>query len=175
MRTPGGWQPVRNNSMRLPDHRTVMEASYHGMLLGLPLLAQEESRAHVMIIGDSGSVVQPIHLQYTVHTHSVRVMRDAARDAVAAHGLELTLKWEKRDSNEEAEVAAKSAVMSKYGEVHVSSLTTKPRCEAWTGAKTRFAECYCCAVCRPQGSKQALTRTRVPRRGRVHTPPLPQR
>ena len=94
-------------------------------------------------------------------------MRDAVRDAVAAHGLDMSLTWEKRDSNEETVVAAKSAAMIKEGEVHVSSLTKKQWFEGWTGAKTRFADVHGCAVRRPQGSKQTLAGTRVPRRGRV--------
>lgn len=44
--------------MRLPDHRTVMGAEYHGLLRGVNMLVCEGSKAHGMVIGGRGAVVQ---------------------------------------------------------------------------------------------------------------------
>ena len=51
--------------------------------------------------------------------------------------------------------------------MHVSMLTRIRRVEGWVGAKTRFGGLHFCVVCRPTGSKQVLTKTRAPGRGRA--------
>lgn len=65
-----GWKPVQMARMRLPEHRTVMEAESLGLLLGLHMSVHEHINYHVMIMGDSDSVVQQVFLPYSVHTQS---------------------------------------------------------------------------------------------------------
>lgn len=136
-----------------------MEAEYHGLLLGLIMHVQEDIKKHVMVIGDSDSVVQPVLLLYSAHTQRDRRTRDTVMASVAGHGLNLTPMWAHRYEQQVTDEAANGSQFQqgRFGAYPLAY--EKHRFEGWTGANTRFGNCHGAPVGKVQGSRQAFTHT----------------
>lgn len=107
-----GWQVVQI-SMVVGNNKTNNEVEYEALIATIEWLVQENSlgKEECFINIDSSLVHGQVVKNWKCNYDHLRVLRDKARELISAAPFPITIKWDRRTSNEAANELAQSATL----------------------------------------------------------------